>query len=173
MSDSGSAAIGEQISINNLTAAVMSFHFFQYVDFDLGGTDANDTITLDRNFSGKFIGATQRKGNSYFADEIISPSADRGEVSTIHSGSQAILNKLLDGSATTLNNTTGPITGDASWAFQWDINIPANSSYSIDLNKSVYVSQPAPEPSIIAIVIAGASVAGMFRRRCAFVKNQH
>ena len=173
VSGSGSAAIGEQISINNLTAAAMSFHFFQYVDFDLGGTDANDTITLERNFLGKFVGATQRKGNAYFADEIISPSADRGEVSTIHNGSQAILNKLLDGSPTTLNNTTGPITGDASWAFQWDINIPANSSYSIDLTKSVYVLQPIPEPSLMAIVVAGASVASMFRRRRAFVKNHH
>lgn len=157
---SGSSAITEQIKISNLTGSALDFHFFQYVDFDLGGSYLGDTVYLEQNLQGLFEKAYQTKGNAYFADEIVSPAASHGEVGL----SQSILTKLTDVSATTLNDSVGPVTGDAVWAFQWDMLIPSYSSYTIAINKSVYVA-PIPEPSALALLSVGTILLGVARRR--------
>ena len=157
---SGSSMIGENIKITNLTGSALDFHFFQYVDFDLGGSYLGDTVWLEQNLQGLFEKAYQTKGNAYFADEIVSPAANHGEVGL----SQSILTKLDDSFATTLNDSTGPVTGDAVWGFPWDVLIAAHGSFYIDINKSVYVS-PVPEPSALALFSIGAILLGVARRR--------
>jgi hypothetical protein len=157
---SGSSTIGEQIKITNLSADILDFHFFQYVDFDLGGTNLDDTVQLGQNISGLFDSAYQNKGNSYFADEMVSPGAQHGEAGLY----PTIYNKLTDGAPTTLDETTGPITGDATWAFQWDASIPVGGSFNIALNKSAYVTN-IPEPSALALISAALAFLGIARRR--------
>ena len=157
---SSSSAIGEQIKINNLTGNALNFHFFQYVDFDLGGNWLGDTVRLEQNAQGLFEKAFQTKGNAYFADEIVSPAANHGEVGL----SQSILTKLNDGSPTTLSDDIGPVTGDAVWAFQWDVNIAAHQSFSIAINKSVYIA-PIPEPTTAALMTVGVVLLTIARRR--------
>jgi hypothetical protein len=163
-SGSGAAAVTEQIKISNLTGSTLDFHFFQYVDFDLGGDWLGDSVTLEQDLQGKFIRAVQNKGNFYFADEILSPAADHGEVGL----SQSILTKLTDIFPTTLNDSTGPVSGDAVWAFQWDLSIPAYDSFSIAINKSVYLA--VPEPSSLGLVALGAIALGAMRRRTNLLK---
>ncbi len=156
---SGSSAVGEQIKITNLTADPLDFHFFQYVDFDLGGDYLGDTVYLEQNLQGMFEKAYQTKGNAYFADEIVSPAANHGEVGL----SQSILTKLNDSYATTLNDSVGPVTGDAVWGFQWDVLIDGHDSFYIDINKSVYVT-PVPEPTGVALFSLGVILVGLARR---------
>jgi large repetitive protein len=158
-SGSGSSAIGENIKITNLTADPLDFHFFQYVDFDLGGT-IGDTVWLEKAFNGMFEKAYQKKGNAFFADEIVSPAANHGEVGL----SQSILSKLDDSCASTLDDSVGPVTGDAVWGFQWDVLIAGYDSFSIDINKRVHVT-PVPEPSTVALISIGAVLLGAARRR--------
>lgn len=155
---SGSSSVGEQIKINNLTGNPLNFHFFQYVDFDLGGNHLGDTVTLEQNAQGLFEKAFQTKGNFYFADEVVSPAANHGEVGL----SESTLVKLMDANPTTLNGNVGPVTGDAIWAFQWDMVIPAYQSFDIAINKSVYV---VPEPSSIALLSVGLVALSFARRR--------
>lgn len=157
MTGSGSSAITEQIQIKNLQNSPLNFHFFQYVDFDLGGSGLGDTAYLERNLQGMFEKAYQIKGNSYFADEIVSPAANHGEVSW----SPSILPRLQDNSPTTLNDSVGPATGDATWAFQWDVVIPVGGSFDIAINKSVYV---APEPGTMSLLAVGGFVLAAVRR---------
>lgn len=158
---SSSSAIGEQIRINNLTSNPLNFHFFQYVDFDLAGNNLTDTVSLEQNAQGLFEKAYQTKGNAFFADEVVSPAANHGEVGLWGS----ILTKLEDSLPTTLNDTTGPVSGDTVWAFQWDIVIPANQYFDIAINKSVYIAPPVPEPSAIALLTIGLAALGFARRR--------
>ncbi|MFO1513995.1 MAG: PEP-CTERM sorting domain-containing protein [Verrucomicrobiota bacterium] len=157
---SGSSQIGEQIKILNLSGGVLDFHFFQYVDFDLGGSNAGDTVQIGQNISGLFDSAYQNKGSSFFADEIVSPGAQHGQVGLYPS----IYNSLTNGTPTTLSDATGPITGDATWAFQWDTAIPVNGSLSIALNKSVYVTN-IPEPSSLALIPVALVMVAAARRR--------
>ena len=146
---SGSSTIGEQIIVKNISGAALDFHFFQYVDFDLGGSSAGDTLELGQDASGLFNSAYQHKGASYFADEFLTPGANHGQAA-LASPDFTLFYSLTDNSPTTLNNFAGPISGDTSWAFQWDVTIPVNGTFNISLNKSVYVSA-VPEPSVLAL----------------------
>ncbi len=157
---SGSSTIGEQIKITNLGNSVLDFHFFQYVDFDLGGSNAGDTVQVGQNISGLFDSAYQNKGTAYFADEFVSPGATHAEVGLYPS----IYNKLNDNSPTTLSDYTGPVTGDATWAFQWDKAIAVGGSLSISLNKSVYLTA-VPEPTAAVMLPVALAMFGIARRR--------
>jgi len=130
------------------------------VDFDLGGSSAGDTVQLGQNISGLFDSAYQNKGNSFFADEILSPAANHGQAGLYPS----IYNSLMDGSPTTLTDSTGPVTGDATWAFQWDASIPVGGSFSVALNKSVFVTN-IPEPSALTLIPLAMTFLAVARRR--------
>lgn len=157
---SSASTIGEQIKITNLSGNLLNFHFFQFVDFDLGGSHENDTLQLGQDISGLYTSAYQNKGNVYFADEIVSPGAQHAEAGL----SPTIYDKLMDNSPTTLSGNVGPVTGDATWAFQWDAAIPVGGSFSIALNKSVFVTS-IPEPSTLALIPAALALLAYARRR--------
>jgi hypothetical protein len=157
---SGYSTIGEQTKIVNLSHNPLDVHFFQYVDFDLGDSGAGDTVQLGQNLSGLFDSAYQNNGASFFADEVISPGANHGQVGLY----PTIYNSLTDDSPTTLTDNAGPVTGDTTWAFQWDASIPAGGSFSVALNKSVYVTN-IPEPSVIALIPLGLTLLVAARRK--------
>jgi hypothetical protein len=160
---SGSSTAGEQIKFTNLSEKTLGFHFFQYVDFDLGGCYLGDTVQLGQDAIGLYNSANQHKGNSYFADELVSPGAQHGEVGL----SPAILAKLRDSSPITLMGTTRPLTSDATWAFQWDAAIPVDGSFCIGLNQSVH---SVPEPAALVLIPAGLMMLRLVRRRFFAVK---
>jgi hypothetical protein len=154
---SGGSDIGEQIKIKNLTASPLTFHFFQYTDFDLNGDFAGDTVELGKNLMNQFNQALQTKGNIHFADTVISPGASHGQAGI----GQTIFNSLIDNSPTTLTDYAGPITGDATWAFEWDPTIAAGGSFNISIDKNQY---SVPEPSTWSLIPMGLMAFGMMRR---------
>ena len=157
---SGSSEIIEQIKIRNLTGGLLDFHFFQYTDFDVNGTYANDTVQLGQNIFGLFDSAIQSEGNVHFADTVISPGANHGEAGLWPS----ILNKLTDGSPTTLSDASGPLTGDATWAFQWDQGIAPYDVFSLSIDKKIFISNSIPEPTALSLVFLGLFGFGLNRR---------
>jgi hypothetical protein len=156
---SGGSDIGEQIKIKNLTSQPLQFHFFQYTDFDLDGSFAGDTVELGKNLMNQFNQALQSKGNIHFADTVISPGASHGQAGI----GQTIFNSLIDNSPTTLNDFAGPITGDATWAFQWDPIIAPGGSFNISIDKN-QIFAPVPEPSTLSLIPMGLMAFGMARR---------
>jgi len=157
---SGSSEIIEQIRIRNLTGGMLDFHFFQYTDFDVNGTYAGDTVQLGQNIFGLFDQAIQSEGNVHFADTVISPGANHGEAGLWPS----ILNKLNDGSPTTLNGNLGPFTGDSSWAFQWDQGIAPFDVFTISIDKKIFIVNPIPEPTALSLLVVGLIGFGLKRR---------
>src|SRR5262245_10126084 len=158
---SGSSEIIEQIKIRNLTGSLLDFHFFQYTDFDVNGTYANDTVQLSKNIFGLFDSAIQSEGNIHFADTVISPGANHGEAGLW----PTILNKLTDGNPTTLSDFPGPLTGDSTWAFQWDQGIAPYDVFSISVDKKIFISNLIPEPTTFSLVVLGLIGFGARRRR--------
>ena len=61
--------------INNLTAAPLDFHFFQYSDFDLGGVAGGQTIQLGKDLSDTRFNEAYQTGPGAILDESITVAA--------------------------------------------------------------------------------------------------
>lgn len=165
---SGSADMTETITLRNLSTSSLSLHFYQYSDFDLLGSAANDHVELSRDSSsGLFTGATQWDGtvdDRQFAAHITVTGANHGEATFW----PTLLNELTDSNPTTLADTVGVVGsgGDVDCAFQWDLSIGVGGSVTLNVDKNL--SLPTcivPEPSAAAMLAIGALGAVFFRRR--------
>lgn len=158
---SGVSDISESIRIRNLTASPLSFHFFQYSDFDLGGP-GNDVIQLGKNLQGKFNEAAQTDGLVGLTETVVTPGANHGESDFFN----LTLAKLNDGVASVLNDNLNPVgPGNVTWAFQWDFTLAPNGSFLISKDKYIQI-QNVPEPtSSLLFVLFGGLVAQRFYRR--------
>jgi len=143
----GKSDVSESISITNATASPLSFHFFQYSDFDLGGA-GGDTVHLGTNLRGLYNEASQTDGITQLTETVVTPGANRGEAGFFNS----TLTKLSDGNTDDLNNNVGPLgPGDVTWAFQWDLTVAPFSSTGISKDKFLQV----PEPSVVGLFAFG------------------
>ena len=150
---SSGSDMGEQIAITNNSGSPLDFHFFQYTDFDLNGTTAGDTVTLDNPNT-----VRQFKGSTVIAETVATPAADRYELAFFNS----TLTKLNNGSTDTLSNgatTVGP--GDVTWAFEWDPTIAAGQTFLINKDKNLSI----PEPGTLMLISIGLVGGLVFLRR--------
>jgi hypothetical protein len=155
---SGLSQVNESVLVRNLSGAPLDLHFFQYSDFDLNGIAAGDTVALGTDILGKYNEAFQTKGGISFSETGVTPGANRGEAALF----PVLLNSLTDGAPTTLSNFAGPAgPGDATWAFQWDVTLPADGSFTFSKVKNITA---VPEPSAVALALLGVGFVGVLRR---------
>jgi hypothetical protein len=158
----GSADIAEGITIHNSTASALNFHFFQYSDFNLLNTPGGDTVVMDASQ------AYQYKGSSGIAEGIVSPTANEFEANTT-GGTTSTLYKLNNVNGLVLNNNGSAGPGDVTWAYQWDLSIPANTDAIITKDKSLDI-QVVPEPASFTL-LAFAFAVLLFLRSLGFRKQ--
>jgi hypothetical protein len=151
----GSADILETVVVNNLSAAPLDFHFFQYSDFNLLGTPGGDQVEFLSTSS-----VVQTEGVFGIQEGIIQPPSSFREAAIAGPGGTE--NKLLTIPGYNLNNASGPLVGDVTWAFQWDSLIGVGQSLEIYKDKTLIVPV-IPEPSVVALV--GIGVGLLLRRR--------
>jgi len=157
--NSNTSDLSEVILIRNLdTLRPLDMNLFQYVDFDLNNNAGDDTLVL----SGTPINtATQSDPINIIGETVVTPSPQRWEANFW----PTIINNLQDGDIDNLSNSVGPLTGDATWAFQWDFSggfqIPKNGSVIISKSKHMVPGEGGivPEPS--SIVLAGFGFLGL------------
>ncbi len=151
--NSGISDIAEEIALYNFSDEAIDISFFQYSDFDLNGTAGGDTVyrTNDNTFRQRDESGVE------FSETVVTPVPTRYEAAYYSD----LVDRLDDDSITVLGNIGGPVTGDATWAFQWDLTIGAGNSFLISKDKSIQV--PAPGAAILASL--GFGFAGWVRRR--------
>ncbi len=147
---SGVSDVTEQISIQNLSGASLNFHFFQYADFNLGGSPNNDSASATKAGKG-YNSIDQRDGFCYVSenvDTVVSQSANEAQVATDNS----LLMSLNNTTPTTLNNNTSG-SGNIKWALEWDKTIAAGGTMIIskDMNIAGVIPVNVPEPSVLSI----------------------
>ncbi len=156
----GQSDITENISINNTSGGSLTgFHFFQYSDFDLAGSQFGDSVHIT-GVPGAFTQAKQVKGPLQVSETITLPYAAGAEVSGVTDG---ILNKLLSIPGYTLNNTTSA-SGDAAWAYEWVFDLGAGAGMDILKDKRLSVV-PVPEPAVLALFGLGLAAFALRRHR--------
>ncbi len=154
----GASDLAEQISITNLTAAPLDFHFFQYANFDLQGTPNFDSVVFTN------VNAVQQfEGSAKLTETIVTPVPSHREVALL----PVTLNKLNDGLPTTLSDTplgtvVGP--GDVTWAYQWDFQLQPGGTFQISKDKNLHAGL-VPEPSAGALLILGTGALLAQRRK--------
>ncbi len=152
----GTATLSELITVMNTSAISQDYHFFQYSDFDLGGTTGGQSVQFYNNGSSTYYEVIQTGGTGSMVETAIAPSATSMEVQA--GLYPVILNALTDGVATTLNNNLSSGSGDVAYAYEWDATLAPGSSLLISKLMSV------PEPSSMALISSGMLALALLRR---------
>lgn len=152
---SGTADIAESIAIRNTGTAPLPFTFFQYSDFDLGGTASGDSVRITGTPPNTVTQWDAAFGT--ISETVVTPSPTRYQVDLFPN----LLNSLNDNSITVLNNNGGPLgPGDVTWAFQWDFLLAPGQTVLISKDKQIVI----PAPAGLALLGAAGLVAGRRRR---------
>lgn len=146
---SRTADLAEQIIIRNLLPSANAVSFFQYVDFDLGRTSGSDMGWID---NGRVANQVDTALGISVTETVVVPAPSHFSVGNF----PTIINQFFDGLPTTLDDNAGPVFGDVTWAFQWDIVIDGGGSFLISKDKLI-----TPAPASLALV----GLAGLFGAR--------
>jgi len=138
---SGASTISESIKIESTTPGPIcpkDIHFFQYSDFDIADEFSDDVTSILSSAPGVFDTAKQTNGLALGGATTISetvaftiPDHHEADIFPI------IKSKLADGGPTTLADSTGPVEGDGSWAFQWDFSLESDPIFTMEICKRI------------------------------------
>lgn len=148
----------ETITVHNHSGGNLDFHFFQYSDFDLFGSTGGQSVLFSTNsVTGQYYKALQTDGTHTVEEKINSANPSISHFEAQFAGNT--LASLLDGSPTTLSDTTSAGVGNVTFAYQWDVNMADNSSFV--LSKLLTI---VPEPTALSLVVVSFATMQMFRR---------
>ncbi len=150
---SGTSDLAETIRITNTGTAPTTLSFFQYVDFDLAGTAGGDAGEI---LNGRVARQWEQFGVAYIAETVVAPAPDFFQMGNFPS----IVNLFGNGVIDNLNNTAGPVFGDVTWSFQWDITINPGQTFIISKDKLIFI----PTPGAFAALGLGGLLAARRRR---------
>jgi hypothetical protein len=146
--------IGETIKVTNISSASLSYHFFEYSDFNLGGLTGGENVAISPLTGANTATVTQTTGGE-LAQTVVSPKSSLYEAGSFPN----LLNALNTTTDLTLNDTATASNTDAEWAYEWDAVLNPGASLLISVDNQV---RSVPEPTS-AVSLAG--LGGLFFAR--------
>ena len=127
---SGNSTVAESMRIKNKTAQPLAFHLFEYTDLDLNGTPDDDVAAL---LSATTVG--QWDGGVISTETAsaggMTPTPNHWEVDN----AATLLAKLTGAPVVNLADASTPFTGNAAFAFQWDMDIAPGATQLLSKSK--------------------------------------
>jgi hypothetical protein len=158
-SGSNCSSMYQCVTLSNLSAEPLDMHLFQYTDFDLNGTDLGQAGTLvPKDLS---LVANQDSSGLIVARSLVSPLPSHWEIGTYPTIRSKMVN-ACDLDTVLIDNTT--ISGDVTWAFQWDLAMAPGASSTIALRHEI---SPIPEPGSVLLMILAVPLLSRRGRRAA------
>ncbi len=156
---SGKSQLNEDVTVQNLSASPLDFHFFQYSDFDLFGVTGGQNVQfLQNSINGEYYKAYQSDGIRRVTETITTAVTPIGHFEAgIYSST---FSSLTDGASTTLSDVTSAGVGDVTFAYQWDVTLAPGASFQ--LSKLIEI---APEPSTLSLLSLAAISMAAYRSR--------
>lgn len=153
---SSNSDVKESIKIiNTASSGSLDIHLFDYGHIVLNGP-GNDNIYM---VGSSTVIQTNAADKAWF-NVVATQTPSHHQLDNVF---PTMFNSLTDGSATTLNDSNGPLVGNVTWAFEWDMSIlhGASAPTPIQLDNLMYV----PEPSTFALASAGLFLVGLAFKR--------
>jgi hypothetical protein len=142
------ADIAESVRVINRSNSLLSLSLFQYVDFDLNGSAAADSIVRPNENT-----IRQFEFDLATAETVFTPVPTRWQAGRWPS----IISRLEDGVITVLNDSGAPFgPGDGTFALQWDVELNPGGSFLISKDKRI---EAVPEPG--SLIALGTGVIGL------------
>jgi len=153
------------VEVENLSASDLDFNLFSFVDYNLNNSSSPESVTVSRDpNTGLVTGEDTLSDAPVVATLTTNPGADRYDADQ----SSALLSLLNDGNADDLALTEGSktISGDTSFAFQFERSIAPGASALVGQTNFVRDVQPIPEPtSTLGLLALGAFGGGSYFKR--------
>jgi hypothetical protein len=141
---SHASSIAETISIQNTNTSSVALHLYSYTDFDLAGTNEDDSVSFPTNNlvlqQGKGATATQSvqgQTPNYWEASWYAFTLDK-----IDAGTPAVLADDIDPDE----------PGDQTFAYQWDVSLGAGQTFVLNLTNSIQMSLP-----VLTITLSGSN----------------
>jgi len=165
-SGSSAAQILESISVTNVSSSAFNLKIFDYANFNLLQSGVN-TISISPDYGPPptfpllgYNGVTQMSGSTALSETIGSPDANFAEAGA----ASGVLGDVTSGNNLAGPLTAGPPEGNVAWAFEWSEAVASGNMADV-LDDGTLSITPVPEPSTVAIIMAGLGAFGFFRRR--------
>jgi hypothetical protein len=156
------ADMAESVVVTNVSNSSASLRLFQYSDWDIANTAANDTVTrlnssTMQQTDGVFSGHTAVHGGT-----PIPEFSGMSAFATIRTNILGTNGYFLDTAAGA--GIGQSFTGDATYAFQWNRDLAAGASFTLSTDKVMAVPEPG---SMIALGLGAAALLARRRRKAA------
>lgn len=159
---SGQSGLSETITFVNTTSTPLNLSFFDYSNFGLGGSSSGQSLQFGTSSippPPHYNSFTQMAGSLSLTTKVQSLSIPSHIEAALYNQT---LSSLNDGSPTTLDDNPGPVSGNVTGTFEWDVSLNANASLTIN---SLINIAPVPEPSSMVLLGLGLGVVAVLGRR--------